>query len=91
MSRLPSISRWRTMVSFHKDFPCFINFSGVEPYLGAKVLKPWDLTSFVTGRRLPIMNKSSSWTALRNPAFRRLSIATVISGTCVSQNGSTLI
>ena len=30
------------------------------------------------------MTKSSTWTALRNPAFRRLWIATVISGTCVA-------
>src|ERR1700738_710708 len=28
------------------------------------------------------MTKSSTWTALQNPAFRRLWIATVISGTC---------
>jgi len=34
------------------------------------------------------MNKSSSWTALRNPAFRRLWIATVISGTCVAAHDS---
>src|SRR5438132_3132230 len=30
------------------------------------------------------MTRSSIWTALRNPAFRRLWIATVISGTCVA-------
>jgi MFS family permease len=30
------------------------------------------------------MNKSSTWTALGNPAFRKLWIATVISGTCVA-------
>src|ERR1700736_4675403 len=30
------------------------------------------------------MTMSSTWTALRNPAFRRLWIATVISGTCVA-------
>jgi MFS family permease len=30
------------------------------------------------------MKKSSTWAALRNPAFRRLWIATVISGTCVA-------
>jgi MFS family permease len=34
------------------------------------------------------MNKSSSWTALRNPAFRRLWIATLISGTCVAARDS---
>ena len=34
------------------------------------------------------MNKSSSWTALRNPAFRRLWIATLISGTCVAAHDS---
>jgi MFS family permease len=34
------------------------------------------------------MNKSSSWTALRNPAFRGLWIATVISGTCVAAHDS---
>jgi MFS family permease len=34
------------------------------------------------------MNKSSTWTALRNPAFRRLWIATVISGTCVAAHDS---
>jgi MFS family permease len=34
------------------------------------------------------MNKSSTWTALRNPAFRRLWIATVISGTCVAAHNS---
>jgi MFS family permease len=34
------------------------------------------------------MNKSSSWTALRNPAFRKLWIATVISGTCVAAHDS---
>src|SRR5271165_1485677 len=32
--------------------------------------------------------KSSSWTALRNPAFRRLWIATVVSGTCVAAHDS---
>src|SRR6202043_2862379 len=31
-----------------------------------------------------IMNKYSTWTALRNPAFRQLWIASVISGTCVA-------
>jgi MFS family permease len=35
-----------------------------------------------------MMNKSSSWMALRNPAFRRLWIATVISGTCVAAHDS---
>ncbi len=30
------------------------------------------------------MKKASTWAALRNPAFRRLWIATVISGTCVA-------
>jgi MFS family permease len=34
------------------------------------------------------MNKSSTWTALRNPAFRRLWIATVISGTCIAAHDS---
>jgi MFS family permease len=34
------------------------------------------------------MTKSSTWTALRNPAFRRLWIATVISGTCVAAHNS---
>ena len=34
------------------------------------------------------MNKSSTWTALRNPAFRNLWIATVISGTCVAAHDS---
>src|ERR1700746_4143157 len=34
------------------------------------------------------MNKSSSWTALRNPAFRKLWIAAVISGTCVAAHDS---
>jgi MFS family permease len=34
------------------------------------------------------MNKSSTWTALRNPAFRRLWIATVISGTFVAAHNS---
>lgn len=34
------------------------------------------------------MNKSSSFTALRNPAFRSLWIATVISGTCVAAHDS---
>jgi len=32
------------------------------------------------------MNESSSWTALRNPVFRKLWIATVISGTCVDSD-----
>src|SRR5258707_12612605 len=31
-----------------------------------------------------MMTKSSTWTALRNPVFRRLWIGTVISGTCVA-------
>src|SRR5580693_4790809 len=30
------------------------------------------------------MTKSSTWTALKNPAFRKLWFATVISGTCVA-------
>ena len=34
------------------------------------------------------MNKSSTWTALRNPAFRRLWIAQVISGTFVAAHDS---
>src|SRR6266478_2666128 len=34
------------------------------------------------------MNKSSTWTALRNPAFRKLWIATVVSGTCVAAHDS---
>jgi MFS family permease len=34
------------------------------------------------------MNKSSTWAALRNPAFRKLWIATVISGTCVAAHDS---
>jgi MFS family permease len=34
------------------------------------------------------MNKSSTWTALRNPAFGKLWIATVISGTCVAAHDS---
>src|SRR5215510_13231367 len=34
------------------------------------------------------MNESSTWTALRNPVFRKLWIATVISGTCVAAHGS---
>jgi hypothetical protein len=34
------------------------------------------------------MNKSSSWTALRNSAFRRLWIAMLISGTCVAAHDS---
>src|ERR1700751_950257 len=35
-----------------------------------------------------MMNKSSTWMALRNPAFRNLWIATVISGTCVAAHDS---
>jgi MFS family permease len=35
------------------------------------------------------MNKSSIWTALRNPAFRKLWIATVISGICVAAHDNT--
>src|SRR5215469_532677 len=34
------------------------------------------------------MNKSSTWTALRNPAFKRLWIATVVSGTFVAAHDS---
>jgi MFS family permease len=34
------------------------------------------------------MNQSSTWTALSNPAFRRLWIATVISGTCIAAHDS---
>src|SRR5215470_12887913 len=34
------------------------------------------------------MNESSSWTALRNPVFRKLWIATVISGTFVAAHDS---
>jgi MFS family permease len=34
------------------------------------------------------MNESSTWTALRNPTFRKLWIATVISGTCVAAHDS---
>ena len=34
------------------------------------------------------MNKGSTWTALRNPVFRKLWIATVISGTCVAAHDS---
>ena len=34
------------------------------------------------------MNKSSTWTALRNPAFRKLSIATGNLRTCVAAHGS---
>ena|SRR5690348_10353361 len=35
-----------------------------------------------------MMNKSSTWTALRNRAFRNLWIATLISGTCVAAHDS---
>jgi MFS family permease len=34
------------------------------------------------------MNKNSTWTALKNPVFRKLWIATVISGTCVAAHDS---
>jgi hypothetical protein len=34
------------------------------------------------------MNKSSTWMALRNPAFRKFWLATVISGTCVAAHDS---
>src|SRR5271167_3206282 len=34
------------------------------------------------------MNETSTWTALRNPAFRKLWIATLISGTCVAAHDS---
>jgi MFS family permease len=34
------------------------------------------------------MNRSSTWAALRNPAFRKLWIATVISGTCVAAHNN---
>jgi hypothetical protein len=34
------------------------------------------------------MNESSSWTTLSNPVFRKLRIATVISGTCVAAHNS---
>jgi MFS family permease len=34
------------------------------------------------------MTKSSTWTALKNPAFRKLWVATVISGTCVAAHES---
>jgi len=34
------------------------------------------------------MTKGSTWTALRNPVFRKLWIATVISGTCVAAHDS---
>jgi MFS family permease len=34
------------------------------------------------------MNESSTWKALRNPVFRKLWIATVISGTCVAAHDS---
>ena len=34
------------------------------------------------------MNESSTWMALRNPVFRKLWIATVISGTCVAAHDS---
>src|SRR4029077_649640 len=40
------------------------------------------------GLKSPIMNKSSTWTALRNLAFRKLWIVTVISGTCVAAHDS---
>src|SRR5260370_2627137 len=36
------------------------------------------------GPSYPIMTKCSTWTALRNPVFRQLWIASVISGTCVA-------
>src|ERR1700745_3224495 len=34
------------------------------------------------------MNKNSTWTALQNPAFRKLWMATAISGTCVAAHDS---
>src|SRR6202007_657981 len=34
------------------------------------------------------MNESSTWTALRNPVFRKLWSATIISGTCVAAHDS---
>src|SRR6202007_1982070 len=36
----------------------------------------------------PIMTTNSTWAALRNPAFRKLWIAAVISGTCVAAHDS---
>src|ERR1700730_17867522 len=36
------------------------------------------------GTSFSIMTKCSTWTALRNPVFRQLWIASVISGTCVA-------
>src|SRR5215471_6459794 len=44
------------------------------------------MNAFGMGRRLssPITSMNSTWTALRNPAFRKLWIAAVISGTCVA-------
>ena len=34
--------------------------------------------------QLPIMTECSTWTALRNPVFRQLWLASVISGSCVA-------
>jgi MFS family permease len=45
----------------------------------AKVPKLAEPNPFVT-----IITKSSTWIALRNPVFRKLWLATVISGTCVA-------
>ena len=40
------------------------------------------------GLKTPDHEQSSTWAALRNPAFRRLWIATLISGTCVAAHDS---
>jgi Na+/melibiose symporter-like transporter len=47
------------------------------------VLKLGELNPFCNEMET-FMTKSSTWRALRNPAFRKLWLATVISGTCVA-------
>ena len=50
-----------------------------------ETLKPGCLCN---GMKTPIMTTNSTWAALRNPAFRKLWIAAVISGTCVAAHDS---
>jgi hypothetical protein len=72
--------------------PCLRSVAGPRQLYKdfAKVLKLGEPNPFVKDGDVssPIMAKSFTWTALKNPAFRKLWLATVISGTSVATRDS---
>jgi hypothetical protein len=75
------------MVAFHKEFRVS-RIIAAESAFRNKIPETRRPGCLCNGMKAPIMDKSSTWMALQNPAFRKLWIATVISGTCVAAHDS---